>query len=94
MKKEIVYKENPWEDEPMVGRRIIADFLPSPEELRRAEGMNYISTRGTAPNLSFEDAVLAGLATDGGLYVPENVPTLSMAEITAMQPLSYTDRAY
>ncbi|MEK6746313.1 MAG: threonine synthase [Pseudomonadota bacterium] len=56
--------------------------------------MFYISTRGTAPNLSFEDAVLAGLATDGGLYVPETVPTLSMAEITEMQSLSYTDLAY
>lgn len=56
--------------------------------------MKYISTRGTAPTLSFEDAVLAGLATDGGLYVPETVPTLSMPEITAMQSLSYTDLAY
>ena len=56
--------------------------------------MKYISTRGIAPKLSFEDAVLAGLATDGGLYVPENVPALSMAEITAMQSLSYPDLAY
>ena len=56
--------------------------------------MKYISTRGTAPKLSFEDAVLAGLATDGGLYVPENVPALSMAEIVAMQSLSYPDLAY
>lgn len=56
--------------------------------------MFYISTRGTAQKLSFEDAVLAGLATDGGLYVPETIPTLSAAEIAAMRMLSYTDLAY
>lgn len=56
--------------------------------------MKYISTRGAAPKLSFEDVVLAGLATDGGLYVPENVPTLSMAEIVAMRGLSYPELAY
>ncbi len=39
--------------------------------------MRYISTRGEAPALAFSDAVLAGLARDGGLYVPEAWPTLS-----------------
>ena len=39
------------------------------------DGMNYISTRGSAPQLGFEGALLAGLATDGGLYVPESWPT-------------------
>ncbi len=38
--------------------------------------MKYISTRGQAPILSFEDTLLAGLATDGGLYVPESWPRL------------------
>lgn len=56
--------------------------------------MKYISTRGSAPKLSFEEAVLAGLAADGGLYVPETVPALSMPEIVAMQSLSYTELAY
>ncbi len=56
--------------------------------------MKYISTRGNAPKLSFEEVVLAGLAADGGLYVPETVPTLSMAEIVAMQSLSYPELAY
>ena len=37
--------------------------------------MQYVSTRGTAPVLSFADAVLAGLATDGGLYVPQHWPS-------------------
>jgi threonine synthase len=39
--------------------------------------MKYVSTRGRAPAVSFEDAVLAGLAPDGGLYVPETWPTLA-----------------
>lgn len=38
--------------------------------------MRYISTRGQAPALSFEDAMLSGLARDGGLYVPETIPTM------------------
>ena len=40
-------------------------------------GLNYISTRGKAPTLSFEDVVLTGLASDGGLYVPESIPQFS-----------------
>ena len=39
--------------------------------------MTYISTRGEAASLSFEDVLLAGLARDGGLYVPETWPALS-----------------
>ncbi|MGA1362975.1 MAG: threonine synthase [Ilumatobacteraceae bacterium] len=38
--------------------------------------MRYVSTRGAAPVLGFSDVVLAGLATDGGLYVPETWPSL------------------
>ncbi|MEI2640131.1 MAG: hypothetical protein V9F03_14215 [Microthrixaceae bacterium] len=38
--------------------------------------MKYISTRGAAPTIGFADALLAGLATDGGLYLPEFWPTL------------------
>ena len=38
--------------------------------------MKYVSTRGAAPVLGFADVVLAGLATDGGLYVPQTWPTL------------------
>ncbi len=38
--------------------------------------ISYASTRGQAPTLSFADALLAGLATDGGLYCPESVPAL------------------
>ncbi len=56
--------------------------------------MRYISTRGTAPTLSFEEAMLTGLARDGGLYVPEDVPTLTHAQIAAMAGKSYEDVAY
>ena len=41
--------------------------------------MRYVSTRGSAPELGFSDVLLAGLATDGGLYVPEVWPALTPA---------------
>ena len=56
--------------------------------------MKYISTRGTAPELSFEATMLSGLARDGGLYVPKSVPRLSQADITALQGLSYEEIAF
>ncbi|MDQ4418934.1 threonine synthase [Sphingobium sp. DEHP117] len=55
--------------------------------------MKYISTRGSAPALDFENVTLAGLATDGGLYVPESWPTFSADEIRAMAGLSYVETA-
>jgi len=55
--------------------------------------MRYISTRGAAPALSFEEVTLAGLATDGGLYVPESWPSFSAAEIVALRGLSYVETA-
>ncbi|MEM8624633.1 MAG: threonine synthase [Pseudomonadota bacterium] len=56
--------------------------------------MQYISTRGNAPVLGFEDTLLAGLARDGGLYVPERFPRLETAEIRAMRGLPYEDVAF
>lgn len=56
--------------------------------------MKYISTRGNAPALTFEEVVLAGLANDGGLYIPQEIPALSMAEIIKMGSLSYSELAY
>jgi len=41
----------------------------------------YCSTRGKEAGLHFEHVVLGGLATDGGLYVPEKVPELTLTEI-------------
>jgi threonine synthase len=55
--------------------------------------MRYVSTRGSAPSLDFEGVTLAGLANDGGLYVPEAWPTLSRDEIAALAGLSYVDTA-
>ncbi len=55
--------------------------------------MNYISTRGQAPRLDFEATMLAGLARDGGLYVPDAVPAMPAAEIAALAGLSYEEAA-
>ena len=55
--------------------------------------MKYISTRGDAPILGFEDALLAGLASDGGLYVPESWPRLSEAMITGFADKSFAEIA-
>lgn len=55
--------------------------------------MRYISTRGAAPALGFEEAMLTGLARDGGLYVPETVPTFSPDEIAALAGQPYEDVA-
>ncbi|MCD1620708.1 threonine synthase [Salipiger manganoxidans] len=56
--------------------------------------MRYISTRGQAPVLSFEDAMLSGLARDGGLYVPETIPQFSAEDIRALHGLSYEETAF
>jgi len=55
--------------------------------------MNYISTRGGAPKVGFLQALLAGLAPDGGLYMPETWPQISPAEIAAFAGMSYADVA-
>ena len=51
--------------------------------------MKYVSTRGQAPALGFDDVLLAGLARDGGLYVPEHWPHFTAAEIRAMRGMDY-----
>ncbi len=56
--------------------------------------MLYISTRGQAPSLSFEQAMMTGLARDGGLYVPETVPVLTHAQIADMAGASYEEIAF
>ncbi len=55
--------------------------------------MKYISTRGQAPALNFEQVLLTGLAADGGLYVPEQLPSFSRDEIAAMAALDYPQLA-
>lgn len=56
--------------------------------------IRYVSTRGQAPELNFEDVLLTGLASDGGLYVPNTLPIFGREQLTAMQGMSYPDLAY
>lgn len=56
--------------------------------------MKYISTRGEAPTLGFCDALLAGLASDGGLYVPKEWPSFSKKQIRAMRGMTYQQVAF
>nr|WP_316652947.1 threonine synthase [uncultured Gellertiella sp.] len=56
--------------------------------------MDYISTRGDAPALGFCDALLAGLASDGGLYVPRTWPVLSKKDIRALRGMTYQQAAF
>jgi threonine synthase len=55
--------------------------------------LRYISTRGQAPILAFDDVLLAGLAEDGGLYVPERWPRLSSEELRALRGRPYPEIA-
>ena len=55
--------------------------------------MPYVSTRGEAPRLGFTDALLAGLARDGGLYLPEAMPETAPAGIRALAGLPYAEAA-
>ena len=48
-----------------------------------------MSTRGAAPALAFDEVLLAGLARDGGLYVPETWPVLGAAELRSLAGLDY-----
>jgi len=56
--------------------------------------MEYISTRGQAPTMDFEGVLLAGLAADGGLYVPKTLPSFSREQIAGFRHLSYSDLAF
>jgi threonine synthase len=56
--------------------------------------MKYVSTRGFAPVLGFEEAMLTGLARDGGLYVPESWPQFSVADLRALRGKPYGDVAF
>jgi threonine synthase len=56
--------------------------------------LDYISTRGDAPALGFRDALLAGLARDGGLYLPREWPTFSKKDIRAMRGNTYQQIAF
>ena len=55
--------------------------------------MKYVSTRGLAPELDFEDVLLTGLAKDGGLYVPASWPRFDPDEISELTGRPYQDVA-
>ena len=55
--------------------------------------MRYVSTRGSAPALDFREVTLAGLARDGGLYLPERWPSFSDRQIAELAGLSYIETA-
>jgi threonine synthase len=56
--------------------------------------MRYISTRGQSAPQAFCDILLGGLASDGGLYLPESYPQVTRAELDAWRELPYADLAY
>ena len=55
--------------------------------------MQYHSTRGLKENISAAEAIIRGLAPDGGLYVPDSFPHISTDEIEALCRLDYRERA-
>ena len=72
-------------------RRARVSICPHAANPRRA--MEYVSTRGSAPALDFAGVTLAGLASDGGLYVPREWPRFSEAEIAKLAGLPYAELA-
>ncbi len=56
--------------------------------------MRYLSTRGQVRDLSFKDAVMMGLGDDGGLLLPETIPTLTPGDIGALEKLAYPELAF
>ena len=67
--------------------------LPASLQTGYRKRMKYVSTRGKAPVHSFSDILLAGLAEDGGLYMPESWPQFSADEWRAMRALPYPELA-
>ncbi len=56
--------------------------------------MKYISTRGKTKPVTFKDAVMMGLAEDGGLLLPESIPSLTKDELNAMEDMTYPELAF
>ena len=57
------------------------------------ENMHYVSTRDSSRRLTASQAIMEGLSRDGGLYLPESIPQLTLADIRALARLSYPERA-
>lgn len=73
--------------------KIISVGAVPPLDVFEVSSMNYISTRGKTDKVSFKDAVMMGLAEDGGLLLPESVPSVS-DRLEELSKLSYKELAY
>ena len=56
--------------------------------------LNYVSIKGGGTPVDFETAILDGFAADGGLYVPQELPQISVAQLSGWSQLSYVDLAF
>ena len=56
--------------------------------------LKYISTRGQSRALGFKDVIFEGLASDGGLYIPDKWPTIDQKVLSSFKNLSYQEIAY
>ncbi len=56
--------------------------------------MNYLSTRGGVREISFQDAVMMGLADDGGLLLPSSIPSLNAGDLESFEKLAYPELAF
>ena len=56
--------------------------------------IEYISTRGSSPKLGFKDVIFEGLASDGGLYIPNKWPTIDKKLLSSFKSLSYQEIAF
>lgn len=56
--------------------------------------LHYVSNKGGGHPVDFETAILDGFAVDGGLYIPEKLPTISLDQLKQWKSLSYTDLAF
>ena len=54
--------------------------------------MQYISTRNKDIKIKSAQAIKKGLSDEGGLFVPEEIPSISLAELEKLIPMSYTER--
>lgn len=76
---------------PLEGRRVLGP-VPEPE-IMAASTMRYISTRGGVQPVGFAEAVMMGLGTDGGLLLPETIPSVGAEELGRWARLGYADLA-
>jgi threonine synthase len=67
--------------------------LDDESQAKDLQFVHYVSTRGAAPALGFADALLTGLARDGGLYAPDRLPEWRPADIRALRGLPYAEAA-